>query len=573
MNRRPQANQYAGIPAPQNGIRQNIQPPLPPPQQQSIVNNGTITSHRSNVSELVTVPDELLSFASEPSFQTILLKVKEQTLINYITLNRISNNEVDSIIIDAPTMESGKLARNLIETHFKLQLKLRAAENRLHKIQSDLYSTQGEIASGMMIEFHISPELIGLALGKKGARIKQIEKDTKVTSVNVNGETGRIMIVGPDSASVQQARELLELQEESLPLEPYQVDWLSSRFNSSTLNDIKTVSDLIVARVSKENNSLDIVGTVPAVRSAKFMIGTQLEYVDKQIEIEAMERESRNRLYDMRKQYGLRNEGRNSAGGGRGGRGDGPARNSGGNGMAAAAAAHANEVRRRATADASSNNDKNKAALEAMKDNIESQGKKDTKSGKSSGKQDSVDVSAVTKAMKDASVSNKKDSNNTPPSDNKTNTSNRRRKGAVEKNNETVSSKETEVKNTQEPLPRRERSRGKTNNNKATTETETDAPAKPDVKKIDFEYSTDGKPKKVSKTAAVSKATTNTTAPETSSAPASDTAPKLRRGGRGGRGNGGRGSGGRGSAGGSDIVGMTLKDAMKKTSASSTTQN
>jgi hypothetical protein len=44
------------------------------------------------------------------------------------------------------------------------------------------------------------------------------------------------MVVGPDSNSVQRAREMLELQEECIPLESYQIEWLGSRFNSAMLS-------------------------------------------------------------------------------------------------------------------------------------------------------------------------------------------------------------------------------------------------------------------------------------------------------------------------------------------------
>ena len=150
------------------------------------------TQPRQNIQELVQVPTEMTEFASDPQFQQTLLKIKEQTGINYISLNRLTaSNLVDSIQIDAPSRESAQLARGLIETHFKLNTRLKLAESRLTKVQNDLFSAQGEIASGMMIEFTIDPELIGLALGKKGARIKQIEIDTKVHSINVTGESGK----------------------------------------------------------------------------------------------------------------------------------------------------------------------------------------------------------------------------------------------------------------------------------------------------------------------------------------------------------------------------------------------
>jgi KH domain len=46
------------------------------------------------------------------------------------------------------------------------------------------------MASGMIVHFTINPDLVGIAIGKKGARIKQVEKDSGVTSVNVDGKSG-----------------------------------------------------------------------------------------------------------------------------------------------------------------------------------------------------------------------------------------------------------------------------------------------------------------------------------------------------------------------------------------------
>lgn len=46
------------------------------------------------------------------------------------------------------------------------------------------------MASGMIVDFTIDPDLVGIAIGKKGVRIKQVEKDSGVSSVNVDGKTG-----------------------------------------------------------------------------------------------------------------------------------------------------------------------------------------------------------------------------------------------------------------------------------------------------------------------------------------------------------------------------------------------
>lgn len=154
-------------------------PVLLPPPPSSVF-------HRPSVSETVQIPPELSSFAADPKFQQILLRVKEQTLINFISLNRLSDDSVESVAIDSSTKEAAQLAKNLIETHLKLQLKVKAAETRLQRVQTDLFSTQGEIAAGQMVDFTIGADLIGLAIGKKGSRIKQIETETGVSSINVN---------------------------------------------------------------------------------------------------------------------------------------------------------------------------------------------------------------------------------------------------------------------------------------------------------------------------------------------------------------------------------------------------
>ena len=50
------------------------------------------------------------------------------------------------------------------------------------------------MASGMIVDFTIDPDLVGIAIGKKGVRIKQVEKDSGVSSVNVDGKSGEFEI-------------------------------------------------------------------------------------------------------------------------------------------------------------------------------------------------------------------------------------------------------------------------------------------------------------------------------------------------------------------------------------------
>ncbi len=142
-----------------------------------------------SISECVSVPVELTTFVSDPKFTQILLKVKDQSGINTIAIERSADHTPTSILIDAPTGESAMLVRKLLEMHFKQQTKLVAAESRLQKVQMELFATQGEMASGLMIDFTVNPSLLGLVIGKKGSRIKQVTQDCGVTHINVD-ETG-----------------------------------------------------------------------------------------------------------------------------------------------------------------------------------------------------------------------------------------------------------------------------------------------------------------------------------------------------------------------------------------------
>ena len=193
-------------------------------------------------------------------------------------------------------------------------------EAKLAKTQTELFSAQGEVASGMMVDFFVPIPVIGLVIGKGGARIKEIEKGTGVSSINVDGNTGKIMVVGPDAISVQNARELLELHEEEFPLSKGQADWLANDRYNNSLSDIRSDNNLNAARVDRDSATLTVIGTVPAIQSMRAMLSVQLEYIDKAIEIQSTERLAREQLRDFKREHGLRKDDRD----GYGRRSDGP---------------------------------------------------------------------------------------------------------------------------------------------------------------------------------------------------------------------------------------------------------
>lgn len=143
-----------------------------------------------------------------------LHQVKEQTGINYFTLNKDANDGAIQLWIYSPTPERARMARLLVDVNFKQQLKLLQAEEHLRQMQMDLSSAQNEIVSGLRVEFRAPSELIGLMIGKGGARIQEIIKTTGVKTINMEN-TGKVTIVGTDAENAQRARLLFELFEDS----------------------------------------------------------------------------------------------------------------------------------------------------------------------------------------------------------------------------------------------------------------------------------------------------------------------------------------------------------------------
>jgi hypothetical protein len=56
-----------------------------------------------------------------------------------------------------------------------------------------------------------------------------------------------------------------------------------------------------IYQVDREANTLIIIGTNSAIRSVRLMLDTQMEYVDKQIDIEHTEKKAREDLYAFKR--------------------------------------------------------------------------------------------------------------------------------------------------------------------------------------------------------------------------------------------------------------------------------
>lgn len=56
-------------------------------------------------------------------------------------------------------------------------MRLQRAESQLNMTRGKLYESQGEFASGSIVEFKVPRHLIGFVIGKKGARLELVKTE------------------------------------------------------------------------------------------------------------------------------------------------------------------------------------------------------------------------------------------------------------------------------------------------------------------------------------------------------------------------------------------------------------
>jgi hypothetical protein len=278
-----------------------------------------------SIAEVIPVPDALHGYVLDPKFSAILLKIKDQSGVNFISVKKPTAAEPSvGVSVDAQTADSGLFAKQLLELKFKHQMKIVQSETKLRKTQDDLFSTQGSLASGHIVEFDVPREVIGLIIGKKGLRVRQVEEDTGVQNIRVNDNeqngTGRVTIVGKDSISVRKARELMEIKSESYPVSAEHLAYFrrasdrTLRYDersSMDMSDLKDTAGLLQIRVDVPQSSVVVVGTVPSLRSARMLFDVHLENVNEILELEAKQKAANAELYEVKSKFG--------GGGGRGG--------------------------------------------------------------------------------------------------------------------------------------------------------------------------------------------------------------------------------------------------------------
>jgi hypothetical protein len=82
-------------------------------------------------------------------------------------------------------------------------------------MQENLFEVQGAVASGLRIEFVVPRDLVGIIIGKKGSRIQDVQRETGVDDINIDGDTGILISKTVESHLFQEesplAAQVLEL--------------------------------------------------------------------------------------------------------------------------------------------------------------------------------------------------------------------------------------------------------------------------------------------------------------------------------------------------------------------------
>jgi hypothetical protein len=273
----------------------------------------------SVVSEIIQVPEILNEWIRSPKLQPVLLKIKEHTGVSYFTLDSNSSDGRSQLWIYSATPERAKMARLLVDVNFKQQIKLMEVEENLRRVQSDLTSYQHELVSGTRLVFNVHQGLIGSMIGKGGSRISEVIKTSGAT-INIS-PAGEVTIVGPDAESVQRARAMFEIFEDSSVLTEEEFNLLRQDFTS--LNELKISAGLTVVKLENNPNRLSYLGTRDSISCAKVILSTQLDYIRKRVQLRAVEENIRTELSSFQQERNRNSRGGSGGEGGGRGRGRG----------------------------------------------------------------------------------------------------------------------------------------------------------------------------------------------------------------------------------------------------------
>jgi len=156
--------------------------------------------------------------------------------------------------LDYPTNQGGEVERIL-----RLMGKPEAIDRAKAWIVSELPTTE----NGGVCELQIDPDLFGTIVGKKGAHLAELREETGIHEIDLDKETGRVLLLG-NSSSVEKAKLEVDISMEVVPVVEIQIAWLLSN-GASNIRALESSAGLYRIDLDKEKKSLTMIGNKSSV--------------------------------------------------------------------------------------------------------------------------------------------------------------------------------------------------------------------------------------------------------------------------------------------------------------------
>mmetsp|Transcript_21682 Transcript_21682/g.42589 ORF Transcript_21682/g.42589 Transcript_21682/m.42589 type:complete len:858 (-) Transcript_21682:1312-3885(-) len=237
-----------------------------------------MTGREGEVVDAVGVPYELLQWADSEDANSVIERLYSQASVKSIEVVKPRPGKA-SFQITATSNESLRSARLLLEENLKHQVEYQLRKQQTERMEEDLRATNAEFESGQRVEFSIPENLIGLVIGKGGARVTKVKEETGVERVFVDTNSRVVRIRGRDPEAVKKARAMLEYVEVAMPLTQGQARIVIGE-RRRNIAEITRKSGCVNITVEKDH-FLRFVGTKSCVRLAQDLVETHLDYEEK----------------------------------------------------------------------------------------------------------------------------------------------------------------------------------------------------------------------------------------------------------------------------------------------------
>lgn len=293
-------------------LRGNKAKPPAPPAQKPLKTPAPVSEFVEVVSEriaglqaetlLVQIPEILVDWAveGEQKCTEVLLAVKEQANAYAISIRVMEQENTaqkvkKSVVVHAPTPDSARIAKILLETHFKNQADLIRLDQKAQARQQDFNKYQIEVSKGLRVIFNIDKTYIGMAIGKNGTHIKEVQEKTGC-DINISHD-GCVSVAGPTASAVQAAKQAMTFEQKAVEIPVSVIFALDNE--RKRLQDIREQSGCASVTMERGANVVMLLGTNVGVTTAETLLHVNFDYIQKQMECREKEKLLRNRLADL----------------------------------------------------------------------------------------------------------------------------------------------------------------------------------------------------------------------------------------------------------------------------------